>query len=264
MELLSIEKNTFLSLKELFSFSEIFSIIAGPCAIESYEQMEQVAKIIKSLGLNFIRGGAYKPRTSPHAFQGLGAEGIKILNDIKRKYELISVTEVMDTRDVEFVSEYTDIIQIGSRNMSNFSLLKEVGKVKNPVLLKRGLMATVEEFLLAAEYIVSSGNKNIIMCERGIRTFETGTRNTLDLSCVAIIKKRLSLPVIVDLSHSLGRKDIIIPMAHASRAVGADGVMIETHPNPKEALSDSNQQLNLNEFNMLVKNMKESACYYHK
>lgn len=234
-------------------------IIAGPCAIESFEQMEKVAKKLKSLDIGIIRGGAFKPRTSASTFQGLGIEGLKILDEIRKKYNLISVTEVMDTKDVEIVAEHSDIIQIGTRNMHNYSLLKEVGKVNNPVILKRGFMSTIKEFLSAAEYITSNGNENVILCERGIRTFEASTRFTLDISCVPILQKETPFPVIVDISHSLGRKDIMIPIAKAVQALGADGMMVETHPNPKIALSDADQQLDFDEFEELILTLKNEG-----
>jgi 3-deoxy-7-phosphoheptulonate synthase/chorismate mutase len=231
----------------MFSLTQTTSVIAGPCSIESREQMEQVAKSLVRCHIPFIRGGAYKPRTSPYSFQGLGIEGLKILSEIGRQYGLLTVSEILDPRDVELGVKYLDLIQIGSRNMSNFSLLKEVGKTKKPVLLKRGYMSTVSEFLHAAEYIVSEGNTSLIMCERGIRSFENSTRNILDIAGIALIQKETSLPVVVDLSHSLGRKDILPPVAKAVLAMGIDGIMLEVHPQPEYALSDQQQQLNLDE-----------------
>lgn len=204
--------------------------------------MELVAQNLIKNNIEFLRGGAFKPRTSPYDFQGLGVEGLKILSEVCKNYSLTSVSEIMDVRDIEIGMKYIDILQIGSRNMMNYSLLKEIGKTQHPVLLKRGMMSTMKEFLLAAEYIVSNGNTNLILCERGIRTFETSTRNTLDISSIAIIKKETSIPVIVDLSHSLGRKDILLPISKAVIALGADGIMIEVHNNPAEALSDKEQQ----------------------
>lgn len=252
MNNLIVEKQKFKTLQEMFSLNDAFQIIAGPCSIESEEQMDIVANKIKELKINFIRAGAYKPRTSPYDFQGLGQEGLSILNLMRSKYNLITVSEIMDIRDIEMLIDKIDVIQVGSRNMTNFSLLKELGKTNKPILLKRGLMSTINEFMYAAEYIAVGGNENIVMCERGIRTFEDATRNTLDLACVAILKKKTSLPVIVDLSHSLGRKDIVVQMAKASKACGADGIMIETHNCPIKALSDSKQQLSLDEFEKLV------------
>jgi len=245
---LLVKTADFASISELFGLNPGFHLIAGPCAIESGEQLEKVAQKLVHNGVKFIRGGAFKPRTSPYEFQGLGMEGLKILNYMSKKYSLLSVSEITDARNVEKAVGLIDIIQIGSRNMQNTDLLKEAGGSKHPVLLKRGIMSKVEEFLLAAEYIALAGNKKIILCERGIRTFEDSTRNTLDISGVAIIKKETSLPVIVDLSHSLGRKDILLPVAKAVAALGADGIMLEVHDNPAEALSDSKQQLSLEEF----------------
>ncbi len=246
------------------SINEIFDldcgspiVIAGPCAIEKPDYMETIADFLKAQGIRFIRGGAYKPRTSPYEFQGLKEEGLKIMRDVSGRYGLFSVTEVVDTRDVELVSKYVDILQIGARNMQNFELLKEVGQTRHPVILKRGMSATINELLLAAEYIVLKGNKKVILCERGIRTYETKTRNTLDISSVPIIKKETHLPIIVDLSHSLGRKDIIDSIACAVLSAGADGIMIEVHPIPELALSDSKQQLNLSEFGSLLELLKE-------
>lgn len=247
------QQNGFQSLAEMFGLApDEPMLIAGPCAVEKVEYLEQIAALLKSLGIKFLRGGAFKPRTSPYDFQGLREEGLRILQQIGREYGLITVTEVVDTRDVEKVAKYVDILQIGARNMQNFELLKEVGETQAPVLLKRGLSATIQEFMFAAEYIGLRGNRRIILCERGIRTFETKTRNTLDLSCVPLIKKETSLPVLVDLSHSLGRKDIIIPMAKAALAAGADGLMVEVHPFPEVALSDAKQQLNPEEFRELM------------
>ncbi len=228
-------------------------IVAGPCAVENFEYLDSVAQELNKRGVKFIRGGAYKPRTSPYEFQGLKEEGLKILHEVSRKYNLLSVTEVVDTRDVELISRYCDILQIGTRNMHNFELLKEVGQTRHPIVLKRGMSATIKELIYAAEYIALQGNRNIILCERGIRTFETKTRNTLDISSIPIVKKETGLPIVVDLSHSLGRKDIIAPIAKAVLAAGADGIMLEVHPRPELALSDSKQQLNLEEFGEFLK-----------
>ena len=249
---LLVNRIQFKTINEMFNLENKYNIFAGPCAIESLEQMEEVARVLVFNNVKFIRGGAYKPRTSPYDFQGLGLEGLEILDYVRKKYNLLAVSEIMDPRDVEYGLVYTDIIQIGSRNMQNFSLLKEVGKTQHPVLLKRGMMSTVKEFLLAAEYIVSNGNENIILCERGIRTFEDSTRNTLDISCIAIVKHDTSLPIIADLSHSLGRKDIIQLISKSLYAMGCDGIMLEVHPNPPVALSDSAQQLNFEEFKAVV------------
>ncbi len=241
--------------KDVFNILDFFNIsagtplvIAGPCSVESTEQMEEVATALKSNKVSVLRGGTFKPRTSPYEFQGLKEDGLKILSSIGKKYCLKTVTEVVDTRDVEIVARYADVLQIGARNMHNFELLKEVGRTQKPVILKRGISATMHEFMLAAEYIVLQGNSNVILCERGIRTYETKTRNTLDISAIPIIKKETNLPIIVDLSHSLGRKDIVNSMAKAVIASGADGIMVEVHPQPELALSDSKQQLNIKEF----------------
>jgi len=223
-------------------------VIAGPCAVENFEYLDQVAKMLKDTGVKFIRAGAYKPRTSPYDFQGLKEEGLKILHEVSKKYNLYSVTEVVDTRDVYLVQKYADVLQIGARNMQNFELLKEVGRTNKPIILKRGMNASINELIYAAEYIALQGNRNIILCERGIRTFETKTRNTLDISSIPIVKNETHLPIIVDLSHSLGRKDIVNQIAKAVLAVGADGIMVEVHPKPELALSDSKQQLNVDEF----------------
>lgn len=225
-------------------------LIAGPCSIESYEQLDTIARSLSSAGVRVLRGGAFKPRTSPYSFQGLGVEGLKMLQEIGKTYGMVTVSEITSEKDLDS-AEYIDIIQIGSRNMQNFSLLKAVGRSGRPVLLKRGFMCTLEEFLLAAEYIYSTGNAEIILCERGIRTFETSTRFTLDIGAIALLKKETHLPVIVDISHSLGRKDIIQPVAKAVLASGIDGIMVEVHNDPAHALSDAKQQLTLEEFNEL-------------
>ncbi|KNY28685.1 bifunctional 3-deoxy-7-phosphoheptulonate synthase/chorismate mutase [Pseudobacteroides cellulosolvens] len=236
-------------LNEMFDIdADIPVVIAGPCAVENFEYLDQVAKALKDNGVKLIRAGAYKPRTSPYDFQGLKEEGLKILHEVSNKYKLYSVTEVVDTRDVYLVQKYADVLQIGARNMQNFELLKEVGLTNKPIILKRGMSASINELIYAAEYIALQGNRNIILCERGIRTFETKTRNTLDISSIPIIKRETHLPIIVDLSHSLGRKDIVNQLAKAVLAAGADGIMVEVHPKPELALSDSKQQLNIDEF----------------
>ncbi len=243
----------FLSIHQMFGIEPGQpAIIAGPCAVEGFDRLKKIAALLKKRGVGFLRGGAYKPRTSPYAFQGLGEKGLKMLHQVGKEYGLITITEVVDTRDVELVSTYSDILQIGARNMNNFELLKEVGQTQHPILLKRGMSSTIQEFMYAAEYIGLKGNRKIILCERGIRTFETKTRNTLDLSSVPIIKKETSLPIIVDISHSLGRKDIVCELTKAALAVGADGFMIEVHPCPELALSDSKQQLSPEEFLALL------------
>ncbi|MEG2538842.1 MAG: 3-deoxy-7-phosphoheptulonate synthase, partial [Clostridium sp.] len=223
-------------------------IIAGPCTVENFEVMDKSAKLLSELGVKYIRGGAFKPRTSPYSFQGLGRDGLDILKEIKEKYSLKIVSEIMDARDVEYALDIVDVIQIGSRNMYNYTLLKEVGKVKNTILLKRGISATLDEWLNAAEYIALEGNEDIIMCERGIRTFETYTRNTLDLSCIPAIKEKTGLKVIIDPSHGTGVRNMVNPMSRASIAAGADGLIIEMHPNPSEAVCDGEQSVNLEQF----------------
>ncbi len=222
--------------------------VAGPCAVESYEQVRQVAKAMKDQGLTLLRGGAFKPRTSPYDFQGLGFEGLKILRQVANEFNLAVVSEIMNPNDLEQASDYVDVIQIGARNMQNFDLLKAAGSVKKPVLLKRGMSATIEEFMYAAEYIISTGNDQVILCERGIRTYERATRNTLDISAVPILKKETHLPVMVDVTHSTGRKDLLLPAAQAALAIGTDGIMAEVHPDPAVALSDSAQQMDIPEF----------------
>lgn len=234
-------------------------IIAGPCAVESREQLFSTARAVKAGGADILRGGAFKPRSSPYNFQGLGEEGLKLLGMIREETGLPVVTEVMDTRQVELVASYTDIIQIGSRNMQNYPLLKEAGICRKPVLLKRGMMATIDEFLLAAEYVLSHGNDQIILCERGIRTFETSTRNTLDLSAVPMLKKLTHLPVIVDPSHGTGLRWMVPAMAKAAVAVGADGLIMEVHYKPEEALCDGYQSLDIDEFNLLMYDLKKIA-----
>ena len=218
-------------------------VMAGPCAVEGREGLLETARSVKAAGGHILRGGAYKPRTSPYTFQGLGEEGLKYLAEAKRETGLPIVTELMDTREASVVYEYADLVQIGARNMQNFKLLKEVGSRQKPVLLKRGMSSTVKELLLAAEYIMSEGNYDVILCERGIRTFEDATRNTLDLSIVPLIKQLSHLPVIVDPSHATGKWDLVPPMALAAVAAGADGIMVEVHPRPEEALSDGPQAL---------------------
>lgn len=239
------------------------SFVFGPCSVESFEQVESVAKNLHAKGEKFIRGGAFKPRTSPYDFQGLGVEGLKILKQIKDKYDLNVVSEIVNPNDFEVADEYLDVFQIGARNMQNFELLKEAGRTKKPILLKRGLSATIEEFVYAAEYIASQGNQNIILCERGIRTYEKATRNTLDISAVPILKQGTHLPVMVDVTHSTGRKDIMLPTAKAALAVGADGVMAEVHPDPSVALSDAGQQMDLDEFQAFYDELKPLSDLYN-
>ncbi|MDB5691679.1 MAG: aroF [Alphaproteobacteria bacterium] len=230
-----------------------FTVIAGPCAVETREQMRNTAAFAKQAGAHGLRAGAYKPRTSPYAFQGHGVEGLKILREVGDETGLPVVTEVMESSDVAVVAEYADAIQIGARNMQNFSLLKAVGKAGKPVLLKRGMSARVEELLLAAEYLLAAGNEQVVLCERGIRTFETATRNTLDLNAIPYIKQKTHLPVLVDPSHGTGVRDFVIPMALAAAACGADGILVEMHENPAVALSDGAQSLYPEGFAQLMK-----------
>jgi len=236
------------------------AIMAGPCSVENRQMLFDTAKAVHSAGATVLRGGAFKPRSSPYSFQGLGEEGLKLLREAARATGMQVVTELMDARDIQLLEQYADLIQIGARNMQNFELLKEVGQSKKPVLLKRGLSATITEFFLAAEYILSQGNFNVILCERGIRTFETATRFTLDLNAVPVIKKLSHLPVVVDPSHGTGEWDYVGPMAKAAVAAGADGLMIEVHPNPEVALSDGPQSLLPKTFAALMKDLKKVAA----
>jgi len=233
-----------------------FVVIAGPCSVESEAQILDTARAVKAAGADMLRGGAFKPRTSPYAFQGLGIEGLKILEKAKKETGLPIVTEVVDPRDVSWVAEFADILQIGTRNMQNFSLLKEVGKSGRPVLLKRGMYSTLEEWLNCAEYILSEGNADVILCERGIRTFETYTRNTLDLSAIPAIKELSHLPIIIDPTHSTGRVSLIGPMSMAAVAAGADGIIVEVHPKPEEALCDADQALTPPNFANIMKRLR--------
>ncbi|CQR48160.1 Phospho-2-dehydro-3-deoxyheptonate aldolase [Paraliobacillus sp. PM-2] len=231
--------------------------IFGPCAVESYEQVAQVAEQVKAKGLKLLRGGAFKPRTSPYDFQGLGFEGLEILKRVADEYDLAVVSEIVNPADIDKALDYIDVIQIGARNMQNFELLKAAGEVNKPILLKRGMSATVSDFINAAEYINSRGNGEIILCERGIRTYEKATRNTLDITAVPILKQETHLPVMVDVTHSTGRRDLLIPAAKAALAIGADGVMAEVHPDPAVALSDSAQQMDFDMFNQFMREVKK-------
>ena len=250
---------TVVNINEIRIGSSEIVIIAGPCSVENHEQLIETAKAVKSAGGVILRGGAFKPRSSPYNFQGLGEEGLKLLREARNETGLPIVTEVMDTRLVEMVAGYADMLQIGSRNMQNYPLLKEVGLLRKPVLLKRGMMATIEEFLLAAEYILNQGNDQVILCERGIRTFETSTRNTLDLSAVPMLKHLCHLPVIVDPSHGTGHRWMVPAMAKAAVAAGADGLIMEVHYKPEEALCDGHQSLNPDEFTRLMADLKKIA-----
>jgi 3-deoxy-7-phosphoheptulonate synthase len=235
------------------------AVIAGPCAVESAEQVEAAADAVKLAGAHMLRGGAFKPRTSPYAFQGLEGEGLKMLEHAGRRVGLPVVTEIMDPHDIDLVIEHADMLQVGARNAQNFSLLRRLGRTKKPVLLKRGMSTKLEEFVMAAEYILSEGNPNVILCERGIRTFETATRNTLDLNAVPLLKEWTHLPVLVDPSHGTGMYKLVAPMALAAIAAGADGLLIEVHPKPESALSDGPQQLKPSRFADLMKALKPLA-----
>jgi len=234
-------------------------IMAGPCSVESREQILEIADVVKEGGAKILRGGAFKPRTSPYSFQGLEEEGLKLLAEARERTGLKIITEVMDGHNADLVAEYADIVQVGARNMQNFALLKSLGKIGKPIMLKRGMMSTIQEFLMSAEYIMSEGNYNVILCERGIRTFETATRNTLDLNAVPVIKQLSHLPIIVDPSHGTGRWDLVLPMAKSSIAAGADGLMIEVHPHPEMAFSDGFQSLMPKRYYTLMAEIKPLA-----
>jgi len=252
-------ENTVIEIGPLQLGKNRIAVIAGPCAVESKEQLSKSARRVKELGASGLRGGAFKPRTNPYSFQGLGEEGLKYLAEARAETGLPIVTELMSVKDIELVAKYADVLQIGARNMQNFILLKEAGQSQKPILLKRGLSATMEELLLAAEYILAQGNNQIILCERGIRTFEDYARNTLALSIVPVIKKVSHLPIIVDPSHGTGRSDLVAPMSRAAIAVGADGLIIEVHPQPEKALVDGSQSLNFDQFATLMKEIKPIA-----
>jgi 3-deoxy-7-phosphoheptulonate synthase len=235
-------------------------VIAGPCSVESREQLLTTARAVKSAGARLLRGGAYKPRTSPYDFQGLGEEALELLSEARRETGLPVVTEVMSTEDVDTICEHADMLQVGARNMQNFALLRRLATVNKPVLLKRGPSATVKEWLLAAEYLLTGGNPNVVLCERGIKTFETETRNTIDLAAVALAKELSHLPVIADPSHGTGRRSLIAPLSKAAIAVGADGLIIEVHPNPERALSDGPQSLDCREFQAMMRELTLQKC----
>ena len=239
-------------------------LIAGPCTVESYEQMDKTAQELVKSNVKIIRGGAFKPRTSPYAFQGMGLDGLKIIREVADKYNMAVTSEIMDISQLDWFNEYVDIFQIGARNMQNYNLLKEMGHVKKPVILKRGLSATFEELLLSAEYILSGGNRNVILCERGIRTFEKYTRNTLDLSAIPVIKKLSHLPIIIDPSHGTGLRDKVAPMSRASVAAGCDGLIIEVHHNPEIATCDGAQSLYPEQYDKLYKEIKQIAPIVNK
>jgi 3-deoxy-7-phosphoheptulonate synthase len=234
-------------------------MMAGPCSVENREQIERSAEVVARAGAVVIRGGAFKPRSSPYAFQGLGEEGLKMLREAADRNGLLTISEVMDQTQIPLVAQYADILQVGARNMQNFNLLRELGKLRTPVLLKRGPSATIEELLLSAEYIMAGGNYDVILCERGIRTFETYTRNTMDISAIPVVKKLSHLPIVADPSHGTGRRDMVAPMARASVASGADGLLIEVHPDPDHALSDGAQSLRPEQFQELMAQLRKIA-----
>jgi len=234
---------------------ETITVIAGPCSVESREMLLDTAKVVGGAGARMLRGGAFKPRTSPYAFQGLGAEALKLLVEVRAETGMPIVTEVMDTRQVDLVAEHADMLQVGARNMQNFALLAELGRVRRPVLLKRGLSATIKELLMAAEYIMANGNHDVVLCERGIRTFETATRNTLDVAAIPVLKRETHLPIIVDPSHAGGDASLVAPLAFAAIAAGADGLIIEVHPDPEHALSDGDQSLAPDAFKSLMQQL---------
>jgi 3-deoxy-7-phosphoheptulonate synthase len=239
-------------------------IVAGPCSIESREQAFTIAERVAKAGARFFRGGAYKPRTSPYTFQGMGEAGLKIMAEIRDRFGLRIVTEAIDNESLDLVAEYADVVQIGARNMQNFSLLKKAGKIRKPVLLKRGMSATLEEFLMAAEYILSEGNYQVILCERGVRTFADHTRNTLDLSIVPAVQKLSHLPILVDPSHGTGKRDKVLPLSRAAIAVGADGLIVEVHHDPDRALSDGMQSLFPDQFDELMAEIRQIAPVVHR
>jgi 3-deoxy-7-phosphoheptulonate synthase len=238
-----------------------FTIIAGPCSVENEAQVVEAARAAKAAGAGLFRGGAFKPRTSPYSFQGLGEEGLEILARARSETGLPIVTEVLDVRDIELVSRYADVLQVGARNMQNFLMLRELGFQDKPILLKRGMSATIEEWLMAAEYILKEGNNRVILCERGIRTFETATRNTLDISAIPMVKGLSHLPVIVDPSHATGVRELVPPLCRAALAAGADGVMVEMHPHPREALCDGSQSLTIDDFREMMVELKKLAAF---
>jgi 3-deoxy-7-phosphoheptulonate synthase len=253
------KENSVVKIKNVEVGAKSIAVMAGPCSVESLELLREVGHLIKESGAKILRGGAFKPRTSPYSFQGLGEEGLRYLKEVGAKENLPVVTEVMDPRQIPLVDKYADAFQIGARNMQNFDLLKEVGKTKKPVVLKRGMSATIKDLLMSAEYILSEGNMNVILCERGIRTFEDATRNTLDLSAVAVIKQLSHLPIIVDPSHGTGKWGLVLPMSLAAIAAGCDGLMIEVHSNPEDALSDGSQSLKPEKFAELMNVSKDVA-----
>lgn len=254
------KENSVVKINKKVSFGgKKIHVMAGPCSVESEQGMRSIARKLKKVGATVLRGGAFKPRTSPYDFQGLGEEGLKYLSAAGKEFGLATITEVMDPRDLELICPYVDILQIGARNMQNFSLLKEVGKTKKPVMLKRGMSATVKEWLMSAEYILSNGNFDVMLCERGIRTFETATRNTMDINAIPLVKQLSHLPVIADPSHGTGVRDLVASIAQASVAAGCDGLMIEVHENPEEAFSDGSQSLTPKSFTGLMNSLEKIA-----
>lgn len=253
------KEDTIINVKGILIGGQKIPVMAGPCAVENKLVLTNIAESVKKAGAAFLRGGAFKPRTSPYSFQGLGEEGLKYLSEASEKTGLPVITEIMDPRDMDVIMKYTDIIQIGARNMQNFRLLLEVGSADKPVLLKRGLSSTIKEWLMSAEYIMSRGNLNVMLCERGIRTFETATRNTLDISAIPVLKKLTHLPVVVDPSHGVGKWDLVNPMAKAAVAAGADALIIEVHTNPQEAMSDGEQSLKPEMFSALMNELRPIA-----
>lgn len=250
------KENTVITIKGIPIGGNEVMMMAGPCSIESEEQIFTLAEIVANSGAKILRGGAFKPRTSPYAFQGMGEEGLKLIRKAADAYNLLVITEVMENAQIDLIGKYTDIYQVGARNMQNFSLLKELGKTNIPIMLKRGLSATIEEWLMSAEYILSNGNKQIMLCERGIRTFETATRNTFDLSAIPVLQKKSHLPVVADPSHATGLRDKVLPMARAAVAAGADALMVEVHHEPEKALSDGPQALLPEQFTELMKQIR--------
>lgn len=253
------KENTVINIKDIQIGSDEVIVIAGPCSVESEDQIMTIAQLVKKSGAKILRGGAFKPRSSPYSFQGLGEEGLKLLRKAADEFKLLVVTEILDISMIDLIYKYTDIFQVGARNMQNYSLLKELGSAKKPVMLKRGLSATVEDWLMSAEYILSNGNPDVFLCERGIRTFETYTRNTFDISAIPVVHKRSHLPVFADPSHATGLRDKVIPMARAAVAAGADGLMVEVHHDPEKALSDGPQALLPEQFEDMMKQVKTIA-----
>ncbi len=251
------KENTIIKVRDVIIGGNEIVVIAGPCSVESEDQIFRIAKDVKSSGAKILRGGAFKPRTSPYAFQGMGEKGLKLLNEAGQEFNLPVITEVTEIKNIELIDRYADIFQVGSRNMQNFPLLRELGKSSKPVLIKRGFSATIDEWLMSAEYVLSNGNENVILCERGIRTFETATRNTFDLSAIPVVHQKSHLPVIADPSHATGMRDKVIPMARAAVAADADGLMIEVHHDPVNALSDGPQALLPDQFAALMIQLKQ-------